>query len=144
MKMKQVLIAEYSQLMHEILQRVLNKIDNLSVLDVAPSLDELAETIGQYSVDLLILPLNRPQRKWRKVYRKLLKEFPDLSILGISSDSNRIKLYQMKMKSESLADVNLKNVVNLLDQNLKENVSLDPQILLPSDNDGRTKQTERK
>ena len=124
--MKRVLIAEYSHLMHEILYRVLNKIEHLKVLELTPSLDELAETIEQYSVDLLILPLNRPQRKWKRIYRKLLKEFPDLSILGISSDGNQIKLYQMKMKSEKLAIVNLKNLVDLLDQNFEENVSLAP------------------
>jgi len=117
MATKRVILANGSRLLREMLQRVINKADNLEVVQETPSHEELHSAIERFDPEWVILspPDNNTVHGWKNT---LLADYPSVRFILLAPD-NSIKMKWQTSYEEDLTNLSLRDFIHILEKDLQ-------------------------
>jgi DNA-binding NarL/FixJ family response regulator len=120
MSTKRVILANDSRLLREMLHRVLNKSHNLEVVKELPNHEELPSAIEQFDPEwvILSLPYNIDAHRWINTY---MADYPSVRFIFLSPENNSVKMKWQTSYEEDLANLSLKDFINILEKDLQHN-----------------------
>ena len=120
MSTKRVILANGSRLLREMLHRVINKADNLEVVQELPNYEELPSAIERFSPAWVIisLPYNLDAQRWINTY---MSDYPSVRFIFLSPENNSIKMKWQTSYEEDLANLSLKDFIHILEKDLQPN-----------------------
>ncbi len=118
MARKRVILANGSRLLREMLQRVINKADNLEVVQEIPNHEDLSSAIERLSPEWVIisLPLTNSDPGWVEA---CITEYPAIRFILLSADHRSIKIKWQSSYEEDLTNVSLKDFIQILEKDLQ-------------------------
>src|SRR5688500_17696074 len=120
MSTKRVILANDSRLLREMLHRVLNKSDNLEVVKELPNYEELPSAIEQFDPEWVIISLHYKidAHSWINTY---MADYPSVRFIFLAPENNSIKMKWQTSYEEDLANLSLKDFINILERDLQPN-----------------------
>jgi DNA-binding NarL/FixJ family response regulator len=117
-----ILICDDHPLINEGLQKMINNIDNMQIMDSATTVLYLMQVLQQKLPDIILLDINLPDGNGIDVCLTIKKQFPQVKILVISSNGDRSSLIKMirngasgyLLKSAPASEI--ENAINLVYQ----------------------------
>ena len=108
MATKRVILANGSRLLREMLQRVINKADNLEVVQEIPDHEELPSAIERFDPEWVIisLPYNNSVHGW---INTCMADYPSVRFILLSPDNSSIKMKWQTSYEEDLTNLSLKD-----------------------------------
>lgn len=91
METKQIILIDGSHLLSEMLQRILNRVDDLEVVDILRDLTLLPDVIDQKKPDWVIFS-QQSERRLPEEITELFGEHPNLHVLTITMDTGDLKI----------------------------------------------------
>jgi chemotaxis response regulator CheB len=118
MARKRVILANSSRLLREMLQRVINKADNLEVVQEIPNHVELSSAIEQLNPEWVIisLPRNNSVNGWVDT---CMAEYPSVRFILLSADNRSIKMKWQPSYEEDLTHLSLRDFIQILERDLQ-------------------------
>jgi DNA-binding NarL/FixJ family response regulator len=118
MARKRVILAHGSRLLREVLQRVIDKADNLEVVQEIPNHEELPAAIERLGPEwvILSLPSRNNGHDWMDA---CMAEHPSLRFILLSPDNNSIKMRWQVSYEEDLTNLSLKDFIHILEKDLQ-------------------------
>lgn len=117
-----ILICDDHPLINEGLQKMINHIDNMQIMDSATTVLQLMHVLQQKQPDIILLDINLPDGNGIDLCLTIKKQFPQVKILVISSNGDRSSLIKMirngasgyLLKSAPASEI--ENAINLVYQ----------------------------
>jgi DNA-binding NarL/FixJ family response regulator len=109
-----IILVDGSRFLREMLKRVLTKSPDLEVVAEVTNLEELPRVIQKTNAEWVICCLLPGSGIPVILERLIVKEFPDVRILGISMDGSRVKLEWIGLHQRFLDDSSLEELTDLL------------------------------
>ena len=118
MSRKRVILANDSRLLREMLHRVLDKADQLEVIQELPNHEELPSAIERLDPEWVILsvPYHQSRHRWIDTYTA---DYPSVRFIFLSPESNTIKLKWQRTYEEDLTNLSLKGFIDILEKDLQ-------------------------
>ena len=125
MSTKRVILANGSRLLREMLHRVINKADNLEVVQEIPNHEELPSAIERFDPEWVIvsLPYSNNAHSWINI---CMANYPSVRFIFLSPDNSSIKMkWQTSLRAsgqayeEDLANLSLKDFIHFLEKDLQ-------------------------
>jgi chemotaxis response regulator CheB len=118
MATKRVILANDSRLLRELLQCVINKADNVEVVQEIPNHAELPSAIERFSPEwvILSLPFSNGVHDWLDVY---MADHPSVRFILLSPDNNSIKMRWQVSYEEDLTNLSVKDFIHILEKDLQ-------------------------
>ncbi|RPI95166.1 MAG: hypothetical protein EHM40_04105 [Chloroflexi bacterium] len=118
MARKRVILANSSRLLREMLQRVINKADNLEVVQEVPKHAELSSAIERLNPEWVIisLPRNNSVNSWVDT---CMAEYPYVRFILLSADNRSIIMKWQPSHEEDLTNLSLKDFIQILEKDLQ-------------------------
>jgi AmiR/NasT family two-component response regulator len=110
---QRIVLADGSRLLHEMLRRILDKADNMEVIEEVHDLADLPPSIRDLEADWVImsLPFDADTPEWVDEY---LADHPYVGLLVLSSDSSRIRMKWTERHEQELDDPSLGDLIQIL------------------------------
>lgn len=80
-----VLIAEDHTLFARLVASMLEDSDDINVVGIAPNGEEALSMLGDHKVDVILLDINMPKIDGMEATKRIVKEYPNLRIIILSS-----------------------------------------------------------
>lgn len=118
MATKRVILANNSRLLREMLQRVINKADNLEVVQELLGPEELPAAIEQFEPEwvILSLPYNNNARRGLNA---CMSDHPSVRFILLSPDNSSIKMKWQTVYEEDLTNLSVKDFIHVLEKDLQ-------------------------
>lgn len=118
MARKRVILAHGSRLLREVLHRVIDKADNLEIVQEFHNAEELPAAIERLGPEwvILSLPPNNRRHEWMDA---CMAEHPALRFILLSPDNNSIKMKGQVAYEEDLTNLSLKDFIHILEKDLQ-------------------------
>ncbi|MBN2116131.1 MAG: hypothetical protein JW730_06160 [Anaerolineales bacterium] len=118
MATKCVILANDSRLLREMLQRVINKADNVKVVQEISNHEELPSAIERLSPEwvILSLPFRNSMRDWMGAY---MAEHPSVRFILLSPDNNSVKMKSQVSCEADLTNLSLKDFIQILQKDFQ-------------------------
>jgi DNA-binding NarL/FixJ family response regulator len=115
MSKKRIVLANDSRLLREMLQRVMNKVDDLEVVQELPGHEELPSAIEQLDPECVILsvPDNRKEQNW---INTCMAGHPSTRFVFLSRESSTIKLKWPTGHEEDLTNLSVRGFIDILER----------------------------
>lgn len=115
-----IIICDDHPLINEGLQRMVDDIDNMSIVGTAYSVAQLFEELQQKEVDVVLLDINLPDGDGAGTCMEIKQRFPHVKVLTVSSSDDRSTLLRVMrngasgylLKSASIDEI--ENAINLV------------------------------
>jgi hypothetical protein len=111
---KRVILANGPRLLREILQRVINKADQLEVVREVTDAKDLPEVIEKLDPEWVIvtMPFSHHAHSW-------IDEYPSVRFIFLSPNENHIKVKWHMSYEENYSDLSLKDFIHILEKDLQ-------------------------
>jgi DNA-binding NarL/FixJ family response regulator len=115
---KRVILAHGSRLLREMLHRVIDKANQLEVVQEVPSWEELPSALKRFDPEWVIVtqPYSSPSHEridsWMEAY-------PSVRFIFLSANQNRIKMKWQAACEEEYSDLSLKEFIHILEKDLQ-------------------------
>jgi len=118
MATKRVVLANNSRLLREMLHRVINKADNLEVVQELPNHEELPSAIEHFDPEWVIvsLPYNNSALGW---INDCMADYPSVRFILLSPDNSSIKMKWQTSDEEDLTNLSVKDFIHILEKDLQ-------------------------
>ena len=118
MSRKRVILANDSRLLREMLHHVLEKGDQLEVVQELPGQEGLPSAIQQFDPEWVILsvPENQERRSWIDT---CTTDYPSVRFVFLSPESQTIKLKWQRTHEEDLTNLSLKDFMDILEEDFQ-------------------------
>jgi len=119
MSRKRVILANESRLLREMLHHVIDKADQLEVVEELPGHEELPSAIERLGPEWVILsvPYHKNADGWMNTF---LASYPSVRFIFLSPESNAIKMKWQTVYEEDLTNLSLKGFLNILEKDLQQ------------------------
>lgn len=114
MTRKRVVLANSSRLLREMFQRVIDKADNLEVVQELPSQEGLPAVIERLGPEWVIL--SSPRGEWLDV---CMAEHPSVRFILLSPDNKSITMRWQVTCEEDLTNLSLGDFIHILEKDLQ-------------------------
>ncbi len=113
---QRIILANGSRLLREMLNRILQKTDNIQVVQEVSDHRSLPMAIEKQDADwvLMSIPEGNPMPKWTHEY---MLEHPSVRIMAVATDGSWIRMKWLESHEENLADLSLKDLIHILESN---------------------------
>ena len=118
MSTKRVILANGSRLFREMLRRVINKADNLEVVQEIPSQDDLALAIERFDPEWVILS-SRYSGLVHGWLSDCVEQYPSVRFIVVSPDHTSIKLKSRAAAEQDLTNLSLNDFIHILEKDLQ-------------------------
>lgn len=110
---KRIILANSSRLVREMFNRILNKADNLEVVQEVTEHEKLPAGIEKSNAEWVImsLPVDRGLPGWVDEY---IVEHPQVHFMAVANDGSWVKTKWMEYHEEELENLSLKNLIHIL------------------------------
>jgi hypothetical protein len=113
MSEQRIILANGSRLLHEMLNRILDKTVNLKVVQEISSYEELPPEIEKSDAEWVImsLPVGSNIPKWVEPF---IAGHPHMRFMAVASDGSWVKTRWMESHEEELGNLSLKDLIHIL------------------------------
>jgi len=118
MSTKRVILANGSRLLREMLHRVINKADNLEVVQELSNHEELPSAIKRLDPEWVILSLPYHKNTHSQI-DTVMAEYPSVRFIFLSPANNSIKIKWQLSHEEDLTNLSLKDFIQILEKDLQ-------------------------
>jgi DNA-binding NarL/FixJ family response regulator len=118
MSVKRVILANGSRLLREMLHRVINKADQLEVVQEVPNHEELPFAIERFDPAWVIvsLPENDPAHGQINDY---IANYPSVRFIFLSPDDKNVRMKWQNSYEEDLTNLSLRDFIDFLEKDLQ-------------------------
>lgn len=118
MAAKRVILANGSRLLHEMLQRVINKVDSLEVVQEIRNQEELPPAIERFDPEWVIIsmPFNQHADGWISA---CIADYPSVRFILLAPDQSSVKMKWQASYEEDLTNLSLKDFIHILERDLQ-------------------------
>jgi hypothetical protein len=118
MATKRIILANGSRLLREMLQRVINKSNNLEVVQDLPNQEELPSAIEQFGPEWVIvsLPFGNSVHDWIDM---CMARYPSVRFILLSPGNNSIKMKWQTSYEADLTNLSLTDFIHILEKDLQ-------------------------
>jgi DNA-binding NarL/FixJ family response regulator len=116
MQVQQVILANESRLLREMLHRVIEKAPDLDVAGQTTDLTALPSLIEQTNAHWVIVPL-LPDDAVPSEVESLLVQDPSVRVLAVAVDGSRLVAKWMESNEKQLDDISLQELLTILRDN---------------------------
>ncbi len=95
MKQIRIIICDDHPLITEGLQSFISQKKDMEIVAIAGSAGELMEILGGHTAHVLLLDINLPDDNGVEVCKQVKKNYPDMSVLGLSNYNERSIIVRM-------------------------------------------------
>lgn len=115
---KRVILANGSRLLREMLHRVIDKADNLQVVDEVPQPEELPSAIERFDPEWVIVsqPYSGHGQSWLQC---CLADHPSVRFIFLSPHQNHVKMKWQMSCEEDYPDLSLREFIHILEKDLQ-------------------------
>jgi len=119
MSMKRVILANNSRLLSEMFQRVIDKAEQLEVVQAVIDNQELPLAIQRFCPEWVIvsLPISAPVFTWISTF---MQEDASVRFIFLSPDNRRVIMKWQMAPEEDLSHLSLKEFIHLLEKDLQQ------------------------
>jgi len=120
MPIKRVILANHSRLLSEMFQRVIDKAENLEVVQEVIDNADLPIAIQRFCPEWVIvsLPISGAVLDWISV---CMQEDPSVRFIFLSPESHSMTMKWQMASEEDLSNLSLKEFIYLLEKDLQHN-----------------------
>jgi hypothetical protein len=113
MSVQRIILANGSRLLHEMLNRILNKTDNLKVVQEIMDHDHLPNAIENSDAEwvLMSLPADSTIPEWVDTY---MIDHPQVRFMALAADGSWVKTKWLERREERLDNLSLKDLLRIL------------------------------
>ncbi len=118
MSTKRVILANGSRLLREMFHRVINKADNLEVVQEVAHPEELPLAIERFDPEWVIISLsdNNSSHGWINDH---MADYPSVRFIFLSPDNSSVKMKWQSSYEEDLTNLSLKDFIHVLEKDLQ-------------------------
>src|SRR6266536_1386545 len=118
MSTKRIILSNGSRLLREMLHRVINKADNLEVVQEVANHENLPFAIEIFDPEWVIisLPFNNNMHDW---IDSCISNHPTVRFILLFPGENKIKMKWRETIEEDLSDVSLNDLIHMLEKDLQ-------------------------
>jgi AmiR/NasT family two-component response regulator len=118
MTRKRVILANGPRLLREMLQRVIEKAEHLTVVQEVPDQQDLPSAIERLDPEWVILsiPYNQTMHSWIEA---CLMAYPTVRFMFLAPESSSIKMKGQSAYEEDLTNLSLKDFIDILERDLQ-------------------------
>ena len=118
MSTKRVILANSSRLLREMLHRVINKADNLEVVQDIPDQEDLSSAIARLNPEWVVasLPYKEGDQSWIDT---CMAQYPNVRFVLFSGGNKSIKMKWQTSYEEDLTNMSLKDFIRVLEKDLQ-------------------------
>jgi DNA-binding NarL/FixJ family response regulator len=115
---KRVILADGSRLVREMLHRVIDKAENLQVVDELSNYEGLHASIKTFDPEWVIVsqPYSNPVRHWLD---GCMADHPAVGFVFLSASENNIKMKWQRSVEKEYSDLSLKEFLHILEKDLQ-------------------------
>ena len=117
MSTKRVILANGSRLLREMLHRVIDRADNLEVVQEIPNYDELPSAIERFDPEWVIISL--PYHHAHSWINTCVANYPSVRFIFLSPASGSIKMKWQTSYEEDMTNLSLKDFIHILEKDLQ-------------------------
>lgn len=114
--MQKILIADKNRLLREMLTRAVLTDDNLEIVSISDSIENLYMQVMENDPDWVIISLPHNQEQLPDEVKQILLNSPETGVLIISPDGRHISAKWFEMHERTLDGINLNELLELLSQ----------------------------
>ena len=120
MSTKRVILANGSRLLREMLHRVIDKADQLEVVQEIPNWEELPSALERFNPAWVIVTQSYSDQPGNWI-DSCMEEYPSVRFIFLPPNQNNIKMkWQMSCEKE-YSDLSLKELIHILEKDLQHN-----------------------
>ena len=118
MSIKRVILANHSRLLSEMFQRVIDKAENLEVVQEVIDNADLPIAIQRFCPEWVIvsLPISSPVLDWINI---CMQEDPSVQFIFLSPENHSMTMKWQMASEEDLSNLSLKEFIYLLEKDLQ-------------------------
>ncbi len=118
MSTKRVILANGSRLLREMLHRVINKAENLEVVQEIPTHEELPLAIKRFYPEWVIISssYNDSAQGWVNDY---MADYPSVRFIFFSPENSSVKMKWQSTYEEDLTNLSLRDFIHILEKDLQ-------------------------
>jgi hypothetical protein len=118
MSVKRVILANGSRLLREMLHRVINKADQLEVVQEVPNHEELPFAIERFDPAWVIVSLPYNDRAHVQI-NSFIEDYPSVRFIFLSPDDKSVKMKWQNSYEEDLTNLSLRDFIHFLEKDLQ-------------------------
>jgi hypothetical protein len=118
MSVKRVILANGSRLLREMLHRVINKADQLEVVQEVPNHEELPFAIERFHPAWVIVSLPYNDRANGRI-NDYIEDYPSVRFIFLSPDDKSVKMKWQNSYEEDLTNFSLRDFIDFLEKDLQ-------------------------
>jgi DNA-binding NarL/FixJ family response regulator len=118
MSVKRVILANGSRLLREMLHRVINKADQLEVVQEVPNHEELPFAIERFDPAWVIVSLPYNDRAHVQI-NDYIADYPSVRFIFLSPDDKSVKMKWQNSYEEDLTNLSLTDFIHFLEKDLQ-------------------------
>ena len=113
MSEQRIILANGSRLVHEMLNRILLKTENLEVVQQVSNHKKLPDEIENSDAEwvILSLPVDSSLPKWIDTY---IVEHPSVRFMAVANDGSWVKTKWLEYHEEELSNLSLRDLIHIL------------------------------
>ena len=118
MTIKRVILANNSRLLREMLRHLIDKADNLEVVQELPNHEEISAAIERFDPEWVIasLPANSSTHGW---INDCMADYPSVRFILLSPDNANIKMKWQTSYEEDLTNLSIEDFIHILEKDLQ-------------------------
>lgn len=115
--MKNILIADHSRLMREILTKAISTDENIQIIKTVENYEHLSELVKKQDIDWIIITSSVDEQLPVEV-KELLIDHPEIGVLAVSPDGSHICLKWFTVHERDLDGLSLDEVTQILSNDI--------------------------
>lgn len=126
--MQKIIVADKNRLLREMLTKAISRNQNLSIVNILDSHDQLYEIAKKKQTDWVILTLPNDQDDLPLEVKEILVNFPDVGVLVVSPDGRQIRVKWLEVHEQILDGIDFDDLIKLLSAKVVTETHFDPAV----------------
>jgi chemotaxis response regulator CheB len=112
--MQKIIVANHNRLLREMIARVINADENLKIVKILDSLENLYEHVQRHNIDWVIVSFTDGKNNLPSSVKEIMMRYPDIGVLVVSPDGSNVRVKWFETKESVLNGIGLDELIKLL------------------------------
>lgn len=116
--MQKIIVADRNRLLREMLTKAIGSDENLEIVRILKSYDQLYDHVQKQEVDWVIVSFSNGQDTPSSTVKKILASDPAIGVIIVSPDGSHVRARQYESQERVLDGINLEDLIRFLSKGL--------------------------